>query len=343
MSCTKFSVQIFAAAQSLLLLVGLLSASAVAQAPRVNPNTPSAPPGVPLVEVKTALPKANAKGDLIQNESAGSLDARLMNAALGVDPIALGNSLAESGAPKGFKFTTYEEMKTLPSIDSLFPAPESVCGSDSRTRINPTTGLPWRWNCKLVMTAQNGSKFVGTGWMCGPRLVMTAGHCVHDGGSSGKWMKTIEVIPAMNGSTRPYGTYVSSNLRSVTGWTVSGNHEYDYGAIILSSNAGSRTGYYGYASLSDSSLNGLLVNTAGYPADKPSGTQWYMSGNLSSISTRKLYYNIDTAGGQSGSAVYRLQSGARHAVGIHAYGGCPNGATRITSGVFTNISNWKAL
>ncbi len=55
--------------------------------------------------------------------------------------------------------------------------------------------------------------------------------------------------------------------------------------------------------------------------------------------------DIDTAGGQSGSAVYRIKDGKRFAVGIHAYGvgsGQFNSATRINRPVFDNLQTWRA-
>ncbi|MDJ0903804.1 MAG: trypsin-like serine protease [Xenococcus sp. MO_188.B8] len=187
----------------------------------------------------------------------------------------LEESFEELGAAEatGEEITPYEELVNLPSIESLiFEQPESVCGKDTRVQITATTKIPWRWNCKLVITLADGRKAVGTGFMIGPCTVMTAGHCVH-GGKGGQWMRKIEVIPGMNGAKRPYGTYVSSNLRSVNGWTRDGKPTHDYGAIILGPNqkVGCRIGYFGFAAYSSSTLKGMLVNTAGYPADKPFG------------------------------------------------------------------------
>jgi len=56
-----------------------------------------------------------------------------------------------------------------------------------------------------------------------------------------------------------------------------------------------------------------------------------------------VFYDIDTAGGQSGSAVYRIINGARYAFAIHAYGGATtNSGTRIVSAVYNNMVSWKA-
>jgi len=220
-----------------------------------------------------------------------------------------------------------------------------VCGTDNRTQVTAVTTAPWRWNCQLIITLANGSKARGTGWFAGPCLVMTAGHCVYSHDTGG-WARSIEVIPGKNAASQPYGSVTSSNLRSVSGWTggKSGNPEFDYGGILLpNSTLGNRVGWFGVANLPDAELNGLLVNTAGYPGDKPFGTQWFMSDKLTRVTPRKLYYQIDTYGGQSGSAVWRLKSGQRQAVGVHAYGGCPNSATRINADVFNNIVAWRNL
>ena len=68
----------------------------------------------------------------------------------------------------------------------------------------------------------------------------------------------------------------------------------------------------------------------------------YDYNRIASVTARKVYYDIDTAGGQSGAAVYRIgQDGVRTAFGIHAYGGrVNNSATRITTPVYQNLLNW---
>jgi V8-like Glu-specific endopeptidase len=85
------------------------------------------------------------------------------------------------------------------------------------------------------------------------------------------------------------------------------------------------------------------VNNSGYPGDKPFGTQWFNAGAITQVTNRKIYYMIDTYGGQSGSPVWRFLNGQRHGVGIHAYGGCPNSATRIVKEVFDNMLAWRNL
>lgn len=258
-----------------------------------------------------------------------------------------GFELAPSETLSAFaeKVSVSKELKDIPPAGPELFGPETVCGDDNRVRISPANRHPWRMNCQLIITQANGNRVRCTGWFIGPRTVMTSGHCVFGHGSGG-WARQIEVIPGMDGSSRPYGSQVATSFRSVRGWTRSanGNPDYDYGAIILpNNNLGNRVGWYGFASLSSSSLTNMLVNNSGYPGDKPFGTQWYNAGRIDRVTSRMLFYMIDTFGGQSGSAIYRLRNGQRHAVGVHGYGGCPNKAVRINRPVFRNMKAWKQL
>ena len=219
---------------------------------------------------------------------------------------------------------------------------EVVIGADNRVRINPTTSYPWRAICSLLIRSKTGKNYIGTGWMVGPGTVITAGHCVYLHGEGG-WAQYIDVIPARNGSLRPYGTIRSSNLRSVTGWTNSKNRSNDYGAIILNTKIGNTVGYFGYANKSASYIKSKTLNLSGYPGDKGGSTQWFMARKCKSVGSRTITYDIDTAGGQSGSPVWYKSGSSRYAVGIHTNGhSSGNSATRIVSAVFNNIKSWKA-
>jgi glutamyl endopeptidase len=275
--------------------------------------------------------------DVVAADFKGESSKGEFEAVAGFDPSrAAHEGINEAAAPV--------ELVNLPdAAETVYLAPESVCGSDDRTRITPANSNPWRWICKLFITFPNNASFVGTGWFIGGRTVMTAGHCVYSKANGG-WAKSIEVVPGMDGNSRPYGSQVGTSFRSVTGWTQDTKPEFDYGAIILPNcNLGNTVGWFGFANLSTDSLKNLLVNTSGYPADKPFGTQWFNAGKISDVQDRKIYYMIDTIGGQSGSPVWRYLNGERHAVGVHAYGGCPNSATRITKAVFDNMLAWRNI
>lgn len=238
-----------------------------------------------------------------------------------------------------------QEYWTLPrSCDLEYDAPESVCGKDDRVHVTNVTSIPWRMICQLIITRGDGRRSRCTGWFISPRTVMTAGHCVYSH-TGGGWAKSIEVIPGMNGRFRPFGSADGTSFRSVKGWTKRRKSTHDYGCIILPKSAplGAKTGWWGFANLSSRSLKKLLANNSGYAGDKPFGTQWYNAGRITRVTSRRLYYMLDTAGGHSGSPTWRYSKGKRHAIGIHAYGGCPNKSTRISSSVFKNMKSWKRM
>ena len=101
-------------------------------------------------------------------------------------------------------------------------------------------------------------------------------------------------------------------------------------------------GTIGFSVSDDQELRSFVGNLAGYPGDKPDGTQWYHHNRVAAVTPQKVYYDVDTAGGQSGAAVYRIDNeGNRLAFAIHAYGGSVNNSgTRITTPVYQNLQNW---
>jgi glutamyl endopeptidase len=223
---------------------------------------------------------------------------------------------------------------------------EIIIGEDKRVRVDNTVTFPWRAICSLRITAQNNTTWAGTGWLVGPRTVITAGHCVflHD---QGGWVKSIEVIPGMNGAQRPYSAATSSDFRSVQGWTQAKNRHHDYGAIILppTKRLGDATGYLGFAVRDDQYLANALLNLSGYPVDKVSGSeQWFSALNPKAISSSVIAYDTDLFGGQSGAPLWAKVGEARYCVGIHTNGHTTgNSATRITTPVFNNIQSWKNI
>lgn len=237
------------------------------------------------------------------------------------------------------------EVEGYESEADLFNSqyPEIVHGTDNRVRVWNTRPYPWRTICDLEITAADGSRWQCSGSMIGPRTVLTNGHCVFMHGRGG-WVRSIRVIPGRNGSSEPFGSATSSFYHSVKGWTTSRSSNYDYAAIVLPSNRklGNTVGWMGLANLSFFSLLGLRVNNSGYPGDKGGSTQWWNANNILAVTSRRVYYRIDTAGGQSGSPVWRYKNRARHIVAVHNTGGAVfNGGVRLSKPVFNNLVKWK--
>jgi V8-like Glu-specific endopeptidase len=235
-----------------------------------------------------------------------------------------------------------EEAALEQALESL----EVVLGNDDRVQVSNATVVPWKRICHLRIEAANGKLYLGTGSFLGPRTIVTAGHCVYIHGQGG-WARKITVTPGRNGSSEPYGKYEATSFRSVKGWTRDTSRNHDYGAIILprSTAISQQIGSFGVAHYPDQYLQNRRLNTAGYPGDKPAGTMWFHGRIAKAVGERTLTYDIDTAGGQSGSPVWIFDgtTGKRIVVGIHTNGSpSGNSATRITKPVFDNLQRWRS-
>ncbi len=200
-------------------------------------------------------------------------------------------------------------------MERLFDIPESVIPpGDSRTRVTPTTNFPDRPICKLYIERSDGAIFVGTGTLVAPDTVMTAGHCVYlhpekAGDPAAAFAKSIEVIPALDGPYKPYGSYQSTAVFTFSGWVSDKNPDADFGVIRLNQPAGNTTGWFGYEIASNATLNTQPdVTIQGYPGELNGSVHMFTDhGPIQSYTAERLVYQIDTSGGQSGSAVWRIQ------------------------------------
>jgi V8-like Glu-specific endopeptidase len=239
----------------------------------------------------------------------------------------------------------------------IAPPFESVIGVDDRVRILDTDLPPWRMICALRMRGPTGAGAIGTGWFIGPRTVLTAGHCVFSNQFFGGWASSVEVIPGLLGTgsdpdARPYGSATSEQLSSVDRWTETEDADFDIGCIHLQEPLGDQVGWFGLAAMDPEELVGFLVNVSGYPADRGGGNEQYHARNrVLRVTGRRLFYEVDTFGGQSGAPVWVHESEGSPplAVGIHAYGvgGTPadfgiaaNSAPRIIPEVLDKLKEW---
>ncbi|MCL4187553.1 MAG: trypsin-like serine protease [Rhodobacteraceae bacterium] len=234
--------------------------------------------------------------------------------------------------------------------DAVGPLPAEMGGSevilnwDSRMVLK-TTLYP---NRAVGLITRNGAHHC-TGWLISRNTVATAGHCVHSG-RGGTWYdrRTMRFYPGRDGASSPYGSCGVSRMHSVTGWTVNGNRDYDYGAMRLDCLVGNTVGWFGMYSHT-APLNEPAIIT-GYPGDKPQ-TQWISSDKVREALTRQVRYRMDTVGGNSGSPIWSDRSAALSTTGawgyaIHTFGDTANsrnGGTRIVSAVLTNYVNWINL
>ena len=229
----------------------------------------------------------------------------------------------------------------------------------SLSGIAPNAGYPYTAIVELQATFPDHKSYVGTGTMVDSFHVLTAGHVVYsyaDGGFASQIIAT----PELYGTYRPFGTASMTYERTFTaftsynqthpGQTTSG--DYDISLITLNRNIGNSTGWmaYGYDNNNADFARGTIYDTAGYPAAGGyDGHHMEFSGGRSRLSpngTAIDYYqsSITTYGGQSGSPVWRANSGVVYGVHVGGSGTANslNFATRITQSIFNTLQSWRA-
>jgi V8-like Glu-specific endopeptidase len=159
---------------------------------------------------------------------------------------------AGSRLDRARRFWTAERMKEARGLPVHLPGSAKL--ADGTPGTSPPTPLPGE---SIVPTetiadptvpgvSQNGVVFVvgrfGTLGRCSgtsvnapnSSLVITAGHCVHEGRH---WMGTKWVfVPGYHHGERPFGTFVAKWLGSTPQWIRSENSNYDVGAAVVSRN-----------------------------------------------------------------------------------------------------------
>jgi V8-like Glu-specific endopeptidase len=290
------------------------------------------------------------KGAKRLNPQITSVLGRLKQFGVNIPPHVL--SKLESSEEFTEETTGEEATDEATLLQQQITALEKIIGpTDERERIFNTQSVPYKRICHLkIFPAKGTSSYLGTGFFIGPRTIVTAGHCVyiHDAGG---WAKKIVVTPGRNASEMPFGSFTSTSFRSVSGWVKGQNRKFDYAVIQLSASdiVPSNIGAFGFNYYSDKFLlnKNLLLNTAGYPGDKASGTLWFDRRKAKSVTSGTISYEMDTMGGQSGSPVWvsiKDASGIlkRMVVGIHTNGATTeNSATRITKPVYDNLVKWR--
>ncbi len=230
---------------------------------------------------------------------------------------------------------------------------KDVVGSDDRIRITDTSSVPWMYHCYLSFHFSGHGSFRGSGCLVSPYMVLTCGHNVYDRG----WVLYIDQVTIAPGQiqdyeddpvTRPYGTREGLEFVTNTDYITCTNnerHDYDYAAMFFSPPFSGISTYIP-VEFSASLPVGEILQTAGYPAEvqgeSNSKALWSGSGTVDSYTTAKrLWYTIDSTGGQSGSPVLKDYTGSKRIVAVHAFGTTiANGGPRLRAYNQALIEGW---
>lgn len=245
---------------------------------------------------------------------------------------------------KGILEEDFNNLQYLNSenLKSSYPFPP-----DDRERITNTAIYPWSTICKLFITADDGTQFIGSGFIVDEFHILTCGHCIYIH-ENGGWVSELLVIPGMDENYYPFMYAYAINFRTYTEWINNENDKHDWALVTLDRSIGSYTGWMGIktAAPSSSIYTGVL-NLAGYPGDLDNGNAMYFDSDLGeSADEYNHFYWIDMAGGQSGSPVWQNEGGDLYVLSINAYeiedGLGPNYGTRLNQDKFDQLNTWLA-
>lgn len=238
---------------------------------------------------------------------------------------------------KPYLGTTLSNTQKTTSIKT-----SNVFGEDDREEVQDLSLYPWRTICKLYITAQDGSQFVGSGAIIDEFHVLTCGHCVYLHGYGG-WASKIEIVSGKDQFYEPYGHAFATNLRTYSEWINSEDEDFDFALITLDRKVGNFTGWMGRKTATQSDpIYTDVATTAGYPGDLSNGEiQYYTSGEGEDADFYNHYYKLDVSGGQSGSPVWTYDGGSRYIISIVAYSSSVyNFGPRLNQDKYDTLNTW---
>jgi len=226
--------------------------------------------------------------------------------------------------------------------------PAVVLGSDERVRITDTDLYPY--SAIAYLDVFHDTYLTNcTGTFIGPDVLLTAAHCLWD--SEEGYAGDIIVTPGKSDSFEPFGSEFAYDWIVPQPWIDSAATDslWDYGIVVMVDGAlGNEVGWLPVGNYSTQTLARPDFQPAvvGYPGDIGGGTQMWGDSRDAFLAVNDYNYEyfIDTAAGQSGSAIFSTNDAEDffgYIVGIHVSGGVThNEGTRIESTTLADIIEW---
>ncbi|WP_155053891.1 trypsin-like serine peptidase [Streptomyces blattellae] len=185
-------------------------------------------------------------------------------------PGAVGTSRA--GQEKALlEYWTQERIdEAVHNGDRQDPSVEHRVSALARELQGPVDGPVLEPVGKILFNYASGSPGSCTGTVVNTasgRLVITAGHCLEEGGPGGEWHKNIAFIPGYGGE-EDLGVFTAANWATDSLWASDADERYDIGVIVLNDNAAGEqvADVAGAFDVRTTPSTTAPVHIAGYPA-----------------------------------------------------------------------------
>lgn len=204
-----------------------------------------------------------------------------------------------------------------------------INGEDNRRlERNPASIVPLCWLCRITARYSDGTTEVGTGWLAGPRLIVTAAHVVCRT-ESATIADSVSIRMSRNSDIQegPEITLVGQEAVRIPN-DVKKESPSDYAVIMLPlKDSQDGLGHFGFDAFSPERITRSQLTIAGYPRDIPRtvpateknrGYPAIQKGAADKCDSEFIGYLFDTTPGQSGSPLWFDDASRPNVVvGIH--------------------------
>lgn len=258
-----------------------------------------------------------------------------------------GDPVGRDGSPPSVDITPDTHQIFQPKMQDNVTSLDVGTLSEQFTsaQLTPTSAVttyPYRAAGKLFFTTPTGNKTCSAS-VISPRVVFTAGHCVHNGnGSATGWFSNFMFVPAFNNGTAPYLSWSASFISSIGIWTNGGGtvpNAADWGMLEMNDQSingtttklGNVVGWLGWQTLSTIPNHATIL---GYPVAFDSGQLMHqvLAQSAVAVAPNNAEYGSDMSLGAGGGPWIQnfgtassgqtggLNSARTRVIGVTSYG-----------------------